>query len=34
MKNTYAFYDEYEYPVIDTTDLTPEEVAECVMQFI
>ncbi len=24
--NTFHFYDEYEYPSIDTTDMTPEQV--------
>lgn len=34
MRLTHEFYDNYEYPMIDTTDLTPEEVAECVMKFV
>lgn len=28
MKTTFSFYDGYVYPSIDTTDMTPEEVAE------
>lgn len=28
MENTFKFYDEYNYPCIDTTDMTPTEVAE------
>lgn len=26
MQNTFTFYDDYEYPVIDTTDLEPKQV--------
>lgn len=28
VKNTFHFYDEYEYPKIDTTDLTAEQTAD------
>lgn len=28
IKNTFSFYDDYAYPCIDTTDMTPAEVAE------
>ena len=31
MKFTHGFYDNYDYPMIDTTDLTPDEVVEWVM---
>lgn len=28
MQNTFSFYDGYAFPCVDTTDMTPEEVAE------
>lgn len=28
MENTFSFYNGYSYPSVDTTDMTPEEVAE------
>jgi len=28
MRNTFSFYDEYTYPSVDTTDMTPEEATE------
>ncbi len=31
---TFALYDDYAYPVIDTTDMTPSQAAECVIRFI
>lgn len=34
MENTFSFYERYEYPCVDTTDITPNEVAECIMKII
>lgn len=34
MKNTFHFYDEYDYPAIDTTGLKPEQVAEEIRKII
>lgn len=34
MKNTFEFYDNYDYPVIDTTDLEPRQVVEKIMQIM
>lgn len=34
MENTYHFYDDYDYPVIDTTDLMPRETAEKIIEMI
>lgn len=28
MKQTFSFYDDYEYPMIDTTHMSPEQVVE------
>ena len=28
MQNTFSFYDGFAFPCVDTTDMTPEEVAE------
>lgn len=33
MKNTYAFYDAYAYPLIDTTHMQPETVAEKILDI-
>lgn len=33
MKNTFSFYDEFEYPCIDTTNMTVLEVAEQVWEL-
>lgn len=30
IRNTFSFYDEFEYPCIDTTNMTASEVAECI----
>lgn len=34
MKNTYTFYDTYTYPRIDTTYMSPEAVAEKIMDIL
>ena len=34
MKNTFSFYDEYDYSCIDTTHMTPTEVAEKIMTLL
>lgn len=34
MKNTFSFYDEFDYPCINTTHMTPTEVAEKIMILI
>lgn len=34
MKNTFEFYDNYDYPVIDTTDLEPRQVVEQIIQMM
>ncbi len=34
MKHTFAFYNGYHYPCIDTTDMTPTEVAEKIISLI
>ncbi len=34
MDLTYAFYDDYVYPVIDTTNMTPSQTAECIISLI
>ena len=34
MKNTFLYYDEYDYPCIDTTYMTPTEVAEKIMTLL
>lgn len=34
MKNTFAFYDNYTYPSIDTTYLQPDEAAEKVLDIL
>lgn len=34
MEHTYHFYDDYDYPVIDTTELMPKEVAEKIIEMI
>ncbi|MGM9611387.1 MAG: hypothetical protein ACI3ZE_07120, partial [Candidatus Woodwardiibium sp.] len=34
MKNTFHFYDNYDYPTIDTTNLSPEQVAEIIMENV
>ena len=33
MKNTFSFYDEFEYPCIDTTSMTILEVVERVWEI-
>ena len=33
IKNTFSFYDEFEYPCIDTTNMTVLEVVEYIMEF-
>ena len=33
MKNTFDFYEQYDYPVIDTTVLEPGEMVEKAMQI-
>ena len=34
MRNTFLFYDEFEYPSIDTTNMTVLEVAERVWKIV
>lgn len=34
MKNTFSFYDRYQYPNIDTTDLRPNQVAEKILEIL
>ncbi len=34
MKNTFHYYDEFSYPVIDTTKLKPEQVAEQILKIV
>lgn len=34
MQNTFDFYDHYDYPVIDTTELEPGQVVEKIMQIM
>lgn len=34
IKNTFSFYDEYDYPCIDTTDMTPSTVAQQIVDLI
>lgn len=34
MKNTFAFYDRYTYPDIDTTYLRPDQVAEKILEIL
>ena len=34
MKNTFSFYDRYEYSCIDTTDMTSNEVAEKIIKMM
>ena len=34
IKNTFSFYDEYDYPTIDTTTMTVSQVAEKIMSEI
>ena len=34
IKNTFSFYDEFEYPCIDTTNMTVLEVAEHIWSFV
>lgn len=34
MDLTFAFYDEYAYPMIDTTDMIPSRVADRIMDFV
>lgn len=34
MRNTFSFYDAYDYPCIDTTDMTATEVAEKIVELV
>ncbi len=34
MKNTFAFYDGYTYPDIDTTNLQPDQMAEKILEIL
>lgn len=34
IKNTFYFYDDFEYPVIDSTELTPEQVAQKILEIV
>ena len=34
MKNTFSFYDVYDYPSIDSTTMSTNKVAERIMEFI
>ena len=34
METTYSFYDDYDYPCIDTTDMTPSQVAQKIISLI
>lgn len=34
IKNTFSFYDEFEYPCIDTTNMTVLEVVEYIWSFV
>lgn len=34
MDLTFAFYDDYVYPVIDTTNMTPSQAAESIISFV
>lgn len=34
MKTTFSFYDEYDYPCIDTTDMTPTDVAQKICELV
>ncbi len=34
MKQTFSFYDGYDYPLIDTTEMTPSQVAEKIIDEI
>ncbi len=34
IENTFSFYDGYDYPCIDTTELTPEQVVEKVFEIV
>lgn len=34
MKNTFSFYDEYDYPSIDSTNMSTNEVAERIIELI
>lgn len=34
MKDTFSFYDEYTYPKIETTSLSPDEVAQKVIDIV
>ena len=34
MTHTFDFYDKYDYPVIETTNLTPEEVVEQIYRIL
>ena len=33
MRNTFYFYDDFEYPEIDTTSLSPEQVAKKILEM-
>lgn len=33
IENTFSFYDEYDYPSIDTTELTPDQVVEKIFEI-
>ncbi len=34
IKNTFHFYDDYQYPVIDTTNLSPKQAAARIMEIV
>lgn len=34
MRNTFHYYDELRYPVIDTTNIKPEQVAEQILKIV
>lgn len=34
MNNTFSFYDRYAYPSVDTTDMTPNEIAEKIINMM
>ena len=34
METTYSFYDDYDYPCIDTTDMTPSQVVQKIISLI
>lgn len=34
VENTFSFYDEYDYPIIDTTELTLDQVVEKIFEIV